>query len=644
MAGSFAATAASISLAGFLVALLLTFVVRAAARKLGAVAMPKSDRWHRQPTAMFGGIAVYITVIATVLVALPHTREIWIVLATSSALFAVGMIDDLVHIKPYQKLIGQLIGAGAAIYFGLVLPWTAWSAVNMLITFFWLVGITNAVNMLDNMDGLAAGVSAIASVFLAITFVTNGQLTEALTLCAFAGALLGFLLWNRNPASIFMGDCGSLFIGFFLASSALLSASGGGGRSRSIVAVLAVPVFVLCVPIFDTTFVTVVRKLAGRAASQGGRDHTSHRLVALGLTERRAVWMLYALAIASGSLALLARHAPLDLSVVAIASFVIILTFVGIHLARVHVYAEEEVAAAREKPLVSFLIDLSHRRRIFEVALDVVLISLAYYLAYVLKFGPMNDSGDWHLFATTLPIVICVKLAAFLVTGVYRLIWRYTSVADVVDWFRSVMVGSIATVLVMVLAFRFDGFSRTVFVLDGVLLLILLTGSRFAFRFLRRITPVPHARTGRRVLIFGAGDAGELMLRELNNNAALQYVPVAFVDDDADKIGRALHGLRVYSGAQPLSDICRATKAQEVFLSTAKVPLSRIRTIIAECESCGIPLKTMRMDIHRIADEELGWVLPTLDSAEAETTLASLNLTTPHLTPIVHGRQPHAEH
>src|SRR5437773_8088068 len=113
-------------------------------------------------------------------------------------------------------------------------------------------------------------------------------------LAFFVSALIGFLIYNSHPASIFMGDCGSMFIGFFLASVALMNVTGG--RSRSFLPVLAVPILVLFIPIFDTTFVTILRKLSGRRASQGGRDHTSHRLVALGLSERRAVWMLYGMA------------------------------------------------------------------------------------------------------------------------------------------------------------------------------------------------------------------------------------------------------------------------------------------------------------------------------------------------------------
>src|SRR5256884_7098507 len=141
-------------------------------------------------------------------------------------------------------------------------------------------------------------------------------MTEATMLAVFTAALIGFLIYNSNPASIFMGDSGSMFIGFFLASSALINISGG--RSRTLV-VLAVPILVLFIPIFDATFVTILRKLSGRAASQGGRDHTSHRLVALGLSEKRAVLMLYGLAALSGLVAITFRELKPDVSIALLA-------------------------------------------------------------------------------------------------------------------------------------------------------------------------------------------------------------------------------------------------------------------------------------------------------------------------------------
>src|SRR6185503_13816304 len=298
--------------ASFCLALVLTFLVRAFARRFGFVAAPKTDRWHKKPTAMLGGVAIWLSV---VIASLPFTLQTvygkYILLACAF-LFLVGLIDDLIHIKPYQKLIGQILGSAYVVYYGLSLPWTGSVLLNMALAIFWLIGITNAINLLDNMDGLASGIAIIAAGFLALSFVNSGQYTEAMIMMIFAGGLLGFLFYNSNPASIFMGDCGSMFVGFFLASTALMHVSGG--RSRSLLPVLAVPILVLFIPIFDTTFVTVLRKLSGRAASQGGRDHTSHRLVALGMSERHAVLMLYGFAGLAGVLAILVQRARLDVS------------------------------------------------------------------------------------------------------------------------------------------------------------------------------------------------------------------------------------------------------------------------------------------------------------------------------------------
>lgn len=575
--------------------------------------MPKKDRWHEKPTAMLGGVAIFIAVIGAVLLLIPLRADSVVVISASSLLFMVGLADDFFTIKPYQKLIGQFAGAAAVIYYGLVLPWTQSPAANMLITFIWLIGITNAVNMLDNMDGLAAGISAIAAVFLAANFAMNGQYVEALSLAAFAGALGGFLLFNHNPASIFMGDCGSLFIGFFLASTALLSGHVGG-RSRSVVSVLAVPVLVLCIPIFDTTFVTLMRKLAGRAASQGGRDHTSHRLVALGLTERHAVWMLYGLAASAGALSLFVSRTGFDVSVAAMTVFTIALTFLGVHLGRVRVYDEAELTAAREKPLVGFLIELSYKRRVFEVVLDFSLIVLSYYTAYALMFGSAASvSSDWQLFLRTVPVIVIIKLATFLGAGVYRGVWRYASVADALHIARAVLLGSVLSMIVIVLAFRFDGFSRTVFVLDALLLCASVTGSRFAFRLLRRLIPAPHTRMSRRVLIYGAGDGGELLLRELNNNSALQYTPVAFLDDDARKKGRVIHGLRVYDGASDLHALAQRLKADEILVATSKIADERLADIVYAAAAAQISVTRAYMAFQPVTPASVGWVLPSAD-------------------------------
>jgi len=597
--------------ASAILALVLTPLVRTLARRYGMVAKPKTDRWHKKPTAMLGGVAIWLAVVVSYLVFIrPATPQGWghfpgsfldVVMGASTFLFLVGLADDFLHTKPYQKLIGQVMGSAFIIYYGLALPWTSYSALNVALTIFWLIGITNAVNLLDNMDGLASGIAIIASGFLALSFLATGQLTEALMLATFAGALLGFLVYNSSPASIFMGDCGSMFIGFFLASAALVNVSGG--RSRSLLPVLAVPILVLFIPIFDTTFVTILRKLSGRAASQGGRDHTSHRLVALGMSERHAVWMLYGLAALSGVLALLVQEVKLDVSLAAIAGFTILLTLLGVYLAGVKVYDEtEEALAAGENSLYAFLIDFSYKRRIFEVLLDVILILLAYWGAYAVKFGALSGSAAWKLFLRTLPVLVFVKMAAFLVMGVYRGIWRYTSLDDLIVFAKAVVLSSVLSVMVVLFAFRFEGFSRTVFLIDGVLMFMFLAGSRMAFRLFRQVIPVARSGEGRRVLIYGAGDGGELLLRELLNNRALNYSPVGFLDDDPAKSGKLIHGLKVYGGNGDLNSVCEQHDVDEVLISSSRMSEERLQDILGFCRTQNILVKRMRITIEDVTE------------------------------------------
>ncbi len=587
-----------IGIISFVLAIISTYIVREAAHRFGFVAKPKADRWHKRPTAMMGGAAIFITAISVSLFFIPHTPKTWVILGSSSFLFLVGLIDDILHIKPYQKLIGQLIGTAIVIGFGLVLPWTNSDILNIGITVFWLIGITNAINLLDNMDGLAAGISTVAAFSLALGLYSNGQSNELLLISVFIGSLLGFLVFNFNPASIFMGDCGSLFIGFFLASSVMMTEVGG--RSRSVFSVLAVPVLILFVPIFDTTFVTILRKMWGRKASQGGRDHTSHRLVALGLSERSAVLMLYAFAAIGGATALLVSQIETAQSIALIVIFILVLVFVGVYLGKVKVYEEQdEELALQNNAAFGFFVNLSYKRRIFEVMLDAILIALAYYASYILVWGEIG-TANWQLFVKTLPILLVFKLFSFLAAGVYRGLWRYTSIGDSVVFGKGVILGSISSILVILFFYRFKDFSRAVFVVDAILLFITLSLSRMAFRLFRQLLPMPQNGEGRKVLIYGAGDGGELLLRELKNNPDWNYLPVGFVDDDERKTNSVIHGLKVFGGNDSLSTVCRENDVEEILLTIRRMPAEKLSEIKDICDEEEITLKRAWLKIEPI--------------------------------------------
>ncbi|MBP7416752.1 MAG: undecaprenyl/decaprenyl-phosphate alpha-N-acetylglucosaminyl 1-phosphate transferase, partial [Pyrinomonadaceae bacterium] len=178
------------------IGMLLTLAIRSFATRFGFVAKPKIDRWHKRPTAMLGGVAIFAATTIVYFSFVPVTHDSLVVLGGSAFLFLVGLVDDLITVRPYQKLIGQLIGAGILIFFGLKMPLTGYEIIDIWITVFWVVGITNAINLLDNMDGLAAGISAIAAISLAVNFAAGGSMTEVLFISAFVGALLGFLVFN----------------------------------------------------------------------------------------------------------------------------------------------------------------------------------------------------------------------------------------------------------------------------------------------------------------------------------------------------------------------------------------------------------------------------------------------------------------
>ena len=243
---------------------------------------------------------------------------------------------------------------------------------------------------------------------------------------------------------------------------------------------------------------------------------------------------------------------------------------------------------------------MSYKRRIFEVFLDAFLITLSYYAAYLLLFGSFENSGNWELFIDTLPLLIVLKLFAFLAVGVYRGLWRYTSIADFITFTKAVVLGSALCVCAVLLIYRFQNFSRAVFVLDGIILLFGLVGSRLAFRLIRELLPIAHVNEGRRVLIYGAGDGGEMILRELRNNSKWNYQPVGFIDDDPMKKDKVINGLRVFDSNGRLSELCVDKDVHEILISSAKIPSEAMQKIRKICRESNIELKRAELKIEPV--------------------------------------------
>lgn len=578
------------SVSTLVLAILLTALARVVSPRVGLVAAPRRDRWHSKPTPLLGGVAIYLAFVVGFYFFGPRTTGAYAILAGGTLLVATGLLDDILHIKPYTKLVFQLIAASILVYFGLHLPFVEYRLANDVLTIFWLVGITNALNLLDNMDGLAGGVTAIGCMFLAITFVLNGQVPEAVLPAMLGAAALGFLAFNFNPASIFMGDSGSMFLGFLLSGTALLSDTG---RLRNLTSVLLTPVLILMIPIFDTCIVAVTRKLSGRRISQGGRDHASHRLVALGVSERRAVLLLYLFAAVSGGLALMVRSMSTTVMLALVPGFALLVVFLGLYLGKVRVYEEgEEPQGFR---IINAIAEFSYKRRVFEVLLDVVLMTLAYHGAFLLRWDGNLPEEQSAIFLRTLPLVIIIQMSFFLFGGVYRGLWRYVGITDFLIIARAVIAGGAVSMMVVFAEYWFRGPSRAVALLNILLLLVFVSVSRLSFRLFAALI------VGRRqsspdatpVLIYGAGDGGELLIREILSNPDHRYAPVGFIDDDEGKAGKLIHGYRIFR-SQQLPHLVRTYGVSEVLISTFKVPDAKLDYL----RRLGVGLKKMSIRIE----------------------------------------------
>ncbi|NOZ50186.1 MAG: undecaprenyl/decaprenyl-phosphate alpha-N-acetylglucosaminyl 1-phosphate transferase [Chloroflexi bacterium] len=296
----------------FAAALILALGVTPLARRLAfrtdMVDRPDQRKTHTQPTPLLGGVAIYAAVILALILLGDrfYVHQVAGIFIGATFISFLGLWDDRVALPAKLKLLGQILPAIALILTGVQITIFALPLLNLLLTLLWVLFITNAVNFLDNMDGLSAGVAAIASAFFILLAALSGQYLVGALAAAMLGACIGFLFYNFNPASIFMGDTGSLFLGFVLAAI--------GIKLRFPTNIPAVtwmiPLLVMGVPILDTSLV-IVSRLRRRVNPfvTPGKDHLSHRLVAMGATRREAVLTIYLLGGIFGMIAIFVTQA-----------------------------------------------------------------------------------------------------------------------------------------------------------------------------------------------------------------------------------------------------------------------------------------------------------------------------------------------
>jgi len=302
----------------FAVAFFATPLAREIARRLSVLDMPAARKVHEVATPLLGGAAVYCGFAVTVLTSFDFSLQLKGVVVGATLVVGIGILDDLTDLPASLKLVGHIVAASAAIAYGVVLnivpnwiPASVW--INVLLTILWFVTVTNAVQFLDGMDGLAAGLGGIAGIFFSITALQTEQRYLMYLSAALVGACIGFLPYNFRPgrAQIFLGDSGATFIGFTLAGLAVM---GEWSEGDPVIALLT-PSLILGVPLFDIGFVGVARIVTGKVHSlhewlaYTGRDHLHHRFEALGLTRKQSVLLIFLLASTLGLSAILLKDA-----------------------------------------------------------------------------------------------------------------------------------------------------------------------------------------------------------------------------------------------------------------------------------------------------------------------------------------------
>jgi len=561
------------------------------------VADPSGARWHSRSTPLFGGVGIYLGLLAgagaaVAVGATEPTSELLGILGGCTILFVAGFVDDVYTLKPVVKLAAQFAAAAVVLLSGLTVEVFGNDVVATVLGIVWLVGITNAFNLLDNMDGLAASLAAVSCAVFAVAALAQdaGELALVVAL-ALGGACLGFLPFNLRPgrnATVFMGDSGSQVLGFGLASLALASSWTTAGATLTS---LVLPLLVLAIPILDTTLVTVRRTVERRPVMQGGTDHSSHRLVYYGLSELQAVAALTVLAALLGATALAytvlanARVTAIGLLV----SFVVLVQFASF-------LGDLQERSRREEPgppPALWRAFLSNPRRLVEVLTDFAIVCVSFLASYFLFVDGGGTNTQRALFLATLPVLLGVRYVLFVLFGIYRRIWRFASARDLLAIAAAVALSAPITFAIVRATRSFVDFPLEVLVVDALLCAALVSGSRLALRLL----PVRSAARGeqRRILIVGAGRSGRALARELTETPDTRVV--GFVDDNPGLRRRRIHGVTVHGALDDVEQLLGELDVGEVLVTIPAADSYRLELLVESCTAVGVDCRFVVREI-----------------------------------------------
>jgi UDP-GlcNAc:undecaprenyl-phosphate GlcNAc-1-phosphate transferase len=317
----------------------------------------------------------------------------------------------------------------------------------------------------------------------------------------------------------------------------------------------------------------------------------------VGLSERWAVAVLWTLAALAGVIGHMLMHSSLAVPVAAL--FLIAMVIFAVYLGHVRIYEDSDRMLLRAGTITPFVVDFMYKRRVAEVILDVCLVSLSYYAAYRLRFDGEQFRIYFDSFLQSLPVALGVQMVAFFVVGVYRGVWRLFGLMDGVVAAKGVVLGTVCIELVLLYVFRFENYSRGVFIIYAAILMLLQTGSRASFRLMSEFVQ-RRRQTGQRLLIYGAGEAGSFAVRELMGQPDSQYRMLGFIDDDEAKRGSSVQGYPVLSSYSGLVSLVEGGAVDRVVISTRSIPLSRVHELKELCAARGVALSRLNFQLEHL--------------------------------------------
>jgi UDP-GlcNAc:undecaprenyl-phosphate GlcNAc-1-phosphate transferase len=568
----------------FLEATLLSFVMTGAilrySLRRSLLDMPTDRGSHEVPKPRLGGVAIVVTFYATMLTArlagfdlLPGIDSKTGIFAAAAMIAAVGLVDDLRGLDAKLKLAAQIVAAAIVIASGVVLEEVRLPLLGTVslgpaaipLTMLWVTAIVNFYNFIDGLDGLAAGVGMIAAVFLVLLGFAVGDPALGIAYAAMAGVLFGFLRYNFPPARIFMGDCGSTFIGFLLAVLAIAGSRQG------------IPAFVTILlmggVLADAALTLARRTIQRKRIFTAHRTHYYQRLTDLGLSHKQVTLLEYFIAALLGGSAFLLVSGENEF----ITGLAVIWT--GFFLWAVFKIRKLEKGA-----------EAGSARRIFAAALtDLALIAGSYVLSYMIRLNFSFPEAETRAMIMSLPIVIVIRTSVFYYYGLYKAVWRYTTFDDIVRIFRAVAVGSVMMVVLFTFLFRFGSFPRSAFLIDLFILTVFMAGARVATRWFHEL-PAHEEIEGRRIVIGETGHVAEAVLHRVKQTKGLH--PVGWLDDRSSMRGRMIHGIPVLGSIGEIESIAAHNGVDEVVISAAyagRIPPERFDQL----ERYGVPVRIL---------------------------------------------------